>query len=332
MITIAIPTYNRNKILRKNLLILLPKVTTHYKIIIIDNHSDVPVYNDIKDVLKNFNHLDITVVRNKFNVGMTANIMKCYELCDTKWLWILGDDDEVTNNALDIIYSDTQTYKDYHFITYAWDKYSFKRSGEYTAVGCKELIKYAENFGVILYLSTSLYNMDYVSKGVSFGNFFQSSYAPHLATLFMSLGCSDKSLISGNAIVKNTGYDIPDNLKWDQIFIYQLTLLLRLPLPPSTLEELKKKLSLLTRQWTISHFIFHLTVDYKFPGDNSSNYILYNEIVNSFYSLDKRLTTKIISFFGSFIISYPKLFAPLLKYLYFKISGNKYESQRTLRI
>ena len=49
-LTIAIPTYNRNEILKANLEKLLPQVTDECNVVIFDNCSDTPVKEVIEEV------------------------------------------------------------------------------------------------------------------------------------------------------------------------------------------------------------------------------------------------------------------------------------------
>ncbi len=332
-LTIAIPTYNRNDIFRANLEKLLPQVTEECKIIVYDNCSDIPVKDSIADLLNDYSNIDISIVTNSHNVGMTANILKCFENCSDPWLWILGDDDEVADNAIERILYDIDRHKEMHFVTYAWDEDSFKnRTQEITTTGIDEFIDTFETFGAVLFLSTSIYNMNKVTDGMSFAHFFQSSYAPHLVMLFMSLGDNGKCIYSENQIVKNKADDTPDYLKWDQIFIYQLTLLLRLPLKPKTISKLKKRFEQLTRVWSIYHFIYSLTFMKYEKGTINKPTILYGEIVRSFFHLDRRLSTRIAIWIGFFIIKYPHLFKGILSLIYRLIKGKDYESDTNLRI
>ena len=331
-LTIAIPTYNRNKILKANLQKLLPQVTNECSIIIIDNCSDIPVENTIRNLIKGYSHIDITIFRNRHNIGMTANILKCFEICSDPWLWVLGDDDEVSDNAVERILIDIKRQKEKHFITYAWDEDSFKRKGEKITTGIDQFIDTFETFGAILFLSTSVYNMKKVSKSMSFAHFFQTSYAPHLAMLFMSLGDEGKCIYSDKQIVRNGADDTPANLKWDQIFIYQITLLLRLPLKPRTIFKLRERFEQLTRVWSIYHFIFTLTfMDYE-KGIINKPIVFYGEIVRSFFYLDRRFTTKIVIYFGHFIIRYPFLFRKIFSIIYKISKGKEFKSESSLRI
>lgn len=332
-LTIAIPTYNRNDIFRANLEKLLPQVTNECRVIIFDNCSDIPIENTVKDLLMNHSDVDIEVKTNPHNVGMTANILKCFENCSEPWLWIIGDDDEVTEGAVERILNDIERHKEVHFITYAWDEDSFKnRKKEVVTTGIDEFIETFETFGAVLFLSTSVYNMEKVVDSMSFAHFFQSSYAPHLVMLFMSLGDKGKCVYSENQIVKNKANDTPDHLKWDQIFIYQLTLLLRLPLKPKTISKLKKRFEQLTRVWSIYHFIYSLAFMKYEEGIINKPTILYDEIVRGFFHLDRRLSTRLAIWIGYFIVKYPFLFRRILSFAYKLFKGRDYESGTNLRI
>jgi glycosyltransferase involved in cell wall biosynthesis len=331
-LTIAIPTYNRNEILKANLAKLLPQVTEECRVIIFDNCSDVPVKDTIKDLEEVYSHIDINVVRNRYNIGMTGNILKCFEVCPDPWLWVLGDDDEVTDGAVARILSDIGRHRELHFITYAWDEDSFKREQEVITTGIDQFIETFETFGAVLFVSTSVYNMNKVVGSMSFAHFFQTSYAPHLVMLFMSLGDEGKCAYSRDQIVANKAEDTTSYLKWDQIFIYQITMLLRLPLKPSTIAKLKKRLEQLTRVWTIYHFIFTLTFMKHEAGRINKPIVLYGEIVRSFFHLDRRFSTRIVSWLGYFVVKYPILFKWTLSRIFKVLKGREFQSESNLRI
>ena len=174
--------------------------------------------------------------------------------------------------------------------------------------------------------------MNKVVGSMSFAHFFQTSYAPHLVMLFMSLGDKGKCAFSTDQIVVNMAEETPSHLKWDQIFIYQLTLLLRLPLKPSTITKLKKRLEQLTRVWTIYHFIFTLTFMRHEEGRINKPTVLYDEIVRSFFHLDRRLSTRFVSRLGYFVVKYPFLFRWILSRIFKILKGREFESEINLRI
>jgi glycosyltransferase involved in cell wall biosynthesis len=331
MLTIAIPTYNRNKILKQNLIDLIPQLTKDCRLFIIDNNSEVSVQSEIKDLIGKYPDKNINIIRNKHNVGLTGNIIKCFELSEDGWLWIVGDDDKVKADAISTIMNDVNKNSEKLFISYAWDEPSFKRNGDIKIRGIDELIDSMESLGVILFISTSVYNVKKVSGNISYGSFFQSTYAPHLVILFMSLKNGGECILTNRQIVTNNSSNTPLELRWDQIFIYQLILLLRLPLSAQTISKLKVRLSELTRLWTISHLIYTLIFLRK-SEDKLGPIILYNDIVRSFYYLDDRISTKIISNIGYLVLQYPKIFKPIMRVAYKKIKGKEFDPSGNLRI
>lgn len=331
-LTIAIPTYNRNETLRRNLEKLLPQLTDDCKVLIFDNASDLVTEDAISDLLSNNYEKNIEVRRNKYNVGMTANILKCFEECDSPWLWVLGDDDEVKPDAVQTILLGMATYEDAHCITYAWDEDTLAREGEIEVTGIDSFLNTFETFGAVLFLSTTVYNVSKVCSAISFANFFQSSYAPHLVLLLMSLQDDGKSIFSDKQIVVNNAEETPHELRWDQIFIYQLMLLLRLPLRPKTIARLRERLSQLTRVWTVSHFIYTLTFKEYGPGLNDKPLILYGDVVRSFYIHDRRFSTRIFCWLGYFIIKNPKVFRRPMAMIYRLIRKTDFIPDSNLRI
>ncbi|OXA81438.1 Glycosyltransferase, GT2 family [Flavobacterium aquidurense] len=103
ILTIGIPTYNRPGEIKKQVRLLLPQLNERVNLIVYDNHSNIPIesYFTSGELSK------FTLIRNKVNVGGDANIARCFENCETKWLWTLSDDDYVRKDAvafmLDII-------------------------------------------------------------------------------------------------------------------------------------------------------------------------------------------------------------------------------------
>jgi glycosyltransferase involved in cell wall biosynthesis len=96
LLTICIPTYNRPKALHDQLQVLIPQLTNDIKLVIRDNHSN---YN-LKQLYPGLKFEKFEYIRNDFNIGADANIARCMETCNTKWLWILGDDDLIKNDAI----------------------------------------------------------------------------------------------------------------------------------------------------------------------------------------------------------------------------------------
>lgn len=106
MLTIVIPTYNRKKMLLKTLILLEKQTNKNYKIVIIDNNSDYSIYELIEKKLKKETIEKIEITKNKYNIGLKGNLAKIMTVVEDGWVWTLGDDEEILENAVETIYSE----------------------------------------------------------------------------------------------------------------------------------------------------------------------------------------------------------------------------------
>ena len=103
ILTIAIPTYNRKKFLLNKLKFFTKIDNLDIEIIIVQNNSNtINLVN--KDDYKKFKN--IKIFNNKTNIGGNLNIIKCIELANSEWIWILGDDDDIHENSINLILDD----------------------------------------------------------------------------------------------------------------------------------------------------------------------------------------------------------------------------------
>lgn len=91
LITIGVPTFNRAPYLRALLENWAPfLVQNRVRIVISDNASTDGTEEVVKEFYGRFNLL---YSRNPENIGMDGNFCKVVSLCETPWVWLLGDDD-----------------------------------------------------------------------------------------------------------------------------------------------------------------------------------------------------------------------------------------------
>ena len=107
LLTIAIPTYNRENYLRDCLKSILVQTFTDFEIIIFDNHSD---YN-IVSLIDEFNDSRITLSQNETNIGNVGNFNKIFNFkYDSKYLIVFHDDDtmhpKLLQKEIDVLESD----------------------------------------------------------------------------------------------------------------------------------------------------------------------------------------------------------------------------------
>jgi glycosyltransferase involved in cell wall biosynthesis len=95
-LTIAIPTYNRAANLQAQLGRLAPQLTPAVRCAVHDNASP----DATAQVVRAYASHGIAHIRNPANIGAERNFLRCFEECQTEWLWILSDDDPILPNAV----------------------------------------------------------------------------------------------------------------------------------------------------------------------------------------------------------------------------------------
>lgn len=210
-LTVCIPTYNRASIV-DTVKALLPQLTNNVQIKIFDNCSDTPV----TDILKDYLTKNITIVRNPINVGAAGNIIKCLEYCDTKWMWLLSDDDVVAEDAISTIIKTVTTHPDISYVKYHSNLNALGGvyEKEVVTTGQKEFILNIKDFGNILFISSALYNAHEIKKSIKNAYYFTQTFSPQVAFVLAYLASNPqgKVLFSPASIVQWSG---PESNSWN---------------------------------------------------------------------------------------------------------------------
>lgn len=101
-IDILIPTYNRYKVLKRNLISIEKQLVKYnllgfYKIIVCDNASPDRTYEKLKGWVTKMN---FEVFVQDSNIGLEKNALKCLELATGHYVMYLGDDDFLNDKYL----------------------------------------------------------------------------------------------------------------------------------------------------------------------------------------------------------------------------------------
>jgi glycosyltransferase involved in cell wall biosynthesis len=94
-ITVAIPSYNKEKYIERCIKSVLGQIPRPNEILVIDNCSIDKTFELVKKFAP-----EIKCVRNSSNLGMAGNWNRCIELCNTDLLMILHADDELLPGAI----------------------------------------------------------------------------------------------------------------------------------------------------------------------------------------------------------------------------------------
>jgi len=185
-LTISIPTFNRPELVLQQVGSLLPQLTSNVFLRVIDNCSTTDVADSIRKRIPDQQLQQVEIIRNRQNIGGSANILRCLELCQTEWLWILGDDDTIlpdaVKSALDAIAGNPESLA----INFSSPSYS---QSEYSNThGVSEYLSRVGSFSASLFTSTVLYRASAMQDNLRFGYHFAFSMAPNLAILLITLG------------------------------------------------------------------------------------------------------------------------------------------------
>lgn len=98
LVTIVIPTYNREQLLKESIESALLQNYDDFSVIVVSNNPDS--INSMKAIYDNFNDARLSIFVNEENIGAVGNWNRCYQLCQSEWVLQLHDDDYLEKNFL----------------------------------------------------------------------------------------------------------------------------------------------------------------------------------------------------------------------------------------
>ncbi|GAA6616185.1 glycosyltransferase family 2 protein [Scytonema sp. NUACC26] len=113
LLTIAIPTYNRAKLLDKQLAWISQAIKgfeSECEIFVSDNCSTDNTQEIIKKWQEQLSHVTFNAHKNAENLGVMPNIINCYRSAKTKYVWAIGDDDPIETKAVPYILEKIKRY------------------------------------------------------------------------------------------------------------------------------------------------------------------------------------------------------------------------------
>lgn len=201
LLTIAIPTYNRSHYLKECLDHICPQLDNRVELIVRDNCSN---NYDFEYFIKPYKErYGIVTFQNIVNVGSDGNTAKLFEYCKTKWLWILGDDDYVTQNAVELVLSTIQANEDSVFVMF-----NSPIEGCYKGLkGFAEAMKPKGAFGHSFFISEGIHNVER-TKGLMYWHYrYISTYITQILRVMWHLANNegDQCLFLKNKILEEQG-------------------------------------------------------------------------------------------------------------------------------
>jgi glycosyltransferase involved in cell wall biosynthesis len=321
MLTIAIPTYNRNERLNKSLRLLLPQVRENAafcRLIFLDNCSPTPIAQTLPAVMDEFPEVQYQVVRNKQNIGANANILRCVEMCETEWIWCLSDDDPVLPDALTTIRQHLAQYPDCVYFNFPYDTL---RQHTYTTTGIEDFIEKLDFSANLPWISSSVHQAANMQRNLKYGYQFAYSMLPHVAALLMSLGQQGKCCMSAAQIMGVNNDPTAFEHQWSIVsFAMGSPVIYDIPLPFATRQALVRKLlvtsfgdsvqlHVIVAQLLMSYLRGNERVD-RFSKGNIIFH--YNQIVARNYHLFTRPRTRFLIVYYGLLLRFPHLTGQML--------------------
>lgn len=282
LLTIAIPTYNRLEQLKNTLQKLLPQLTKQCVLKILDNYSTVVIEEEISELLSQYPFVNYIVYRNKINIGGEANVVRCFEYCDTKWLWILSDDDFVADNAVATILEDVEVYNDFSNIVYFTPNSTNTRpTSSMVCTGRKEFLNAIDVFTDSIFLSANIYNLNkFTERTIPIAYLHTYSYCPHWVALFSSLKQDCKTVYSNKTICEYNNFEY--TTKHSPLFIqlvFSFSSILESIYDVEEYKIFKTKLKVLSYgTLRVNVVIKALLIEYKIAASKSIKYNIKNKV------------------------------------------------------
>lgn len=207
-LSVAIPTYNRNRVLFETVSELLRFSPEEVEIVVSDNGSDIPVEDTLSPLLSQHPGRSITIHRNIQNLGVSANLLRCYEKAHGEWIWLLGDDDQLHADSVyrvlaecKLATADTALIDFGHpFTAHTRERLTVSGMPEiirelYYPDGKPEIFRWSDG-----HISNEVCRLDLMLPHLQTGYKYAGTLYPHVAVIFAALQAGSSATLTGPVI------------------------------------------------------------------------------------------------------------------------------------
>lgn len=180
LLTIAIPTYDRARLLENRLIELIPQLTPEVELIICNDGST----DNTVEVYEKYRGHGILYYENKVNMGLSRNMLLAFESANGDWLWTLGDDDGVLPNAVQNALALIKKYNQSGVITVKNDTLDFGHEREYIDLG--DFLN-CQGITDVMFQSSNIYHISKINKHLKVFAQGIITLSPHLDLIFRML-------------------------------------------------------------------------------------------------------------------------------------------------
>jgi glycosyltransferase involved in cell wall biosynthesis len=207
-LTIGIPTYNRREDLQRLLESLQPLFAiSSFSLVISDNASDYDLSPLIEKYISNkWPWIRLTMVKNKINLGAGPNILRIIERCDTKWVMIIGDDDEADADLFQSLYwvcEELNNDSDIIGVKFSSNLDEYQKDKKINSIDsflC--YISESSRFSSMILISSWLFRTESVSQFLRQSYQYSSLYMPHIIPVLLSLNSGKYVLLSSDRAIR----------------------------------------------------------------------------------------------------------------------------------
>lgn len=243
-LSIVIPSYNRNTTLLANLPRLLRQLRQGVELRILDNCSRIPISETLAPLLAQYPQADVEIQRNMSNIGGDANILRSFEVTHSDWLWILGDDDVIVDDAVDRILRAIETHPDAAYFNFSTSTMRSQglRPHDFDTVGQADFVRKLDLPGNVNFMSVGLWHVPSAMPGLFKAYKYAYSMSPTFTLLLTTLGEHARCHFSAEVLV-DTITTAEASTKWHfSDFILGWNTILELPMPTDTRRMLARKM------------------------------------------------------------------------------------------
>jgi abequosyltransferase len=180
LISICIPTYNRDSLLKESLVKLISQIREFsIPIYISDNYSCDNTEKVVKELSNNYKYLFYH--KNSKNIGLDRNFESVLRLPKTKYSWLLGDDDRIrTKSITQILESISNNNYDFVVLNGGFENKPFIRVKDIQTQIYKDRNLILSELGWhMTWMSSLIFNNKNIEK---------MYFSPHYDSLFSHIG------------------------------------------------------------------------------------------------------------------------------------------------
>lgn len=196
-LTVSIGTYNRPSFIQKQVRDVLKQLRPGVELRVYDNCSEIPVYSLFNDdELSKFK-----IYRNEINIGRDQNQVRSLENVSEGWVWTLSDDDEITDDAIDLILSKVDKASECCYINFG-----NKVDRNITSFhGLMQYFSITGTFGISFFQSGCVYNIEKLRSYIFWFNDFLSSQIGQICMVIKYFEYNENAccLFTTTSLIKN---------------------------------------------------------------------------------------------------------------------------------